>query len=97
MSDLGPFACAGCGAPLRFCGLTAGIMFQCLRARPGRHHCDPANPREEPIKRRPRNVEVFACSAKCGWEVKIRPGDPRPETRDCQCGGFLIFNRVQSR
>lgn len=106
MTELGIYACRTCGAPL----LTSYEGLRCPRGRiarapvPGklvRLGVDCTGEKlDAPIRTRPRVVEKFVCSCGCRRVVKLKPGetlDTLGERRECERGGLLVFDRVQSR
>lgn len=106
MTELGIYACRTCGAPLLY-GLQG---LSCPRGRTARApvpgklvrlgvDCTGETP-DPPVKTRPKTVEKFVCSCGCRRAVKLKPGetlDGLGERRECERGGLLVFDRIQSR
>lgn len=101
MTDASIYQCFGCGSPLLY-GVTG---LTCARGRIARVptvglrtgiDCT-GEKKEQPIRTRPRNVEVFVCSCGCKRTVKLKAGETMTEERVCERGGLLVYSRTQSR
>jgi hypothetical protein len=74
-------------------GIVPNVRDAPAGTRPG-VDCD-GRKRVVPSGPRPKSVEVFACSG-CRRRVQVGPEDEMP-TRECGCGGWLVFVKSQSR